>query len=249
MTTDNDKDGQATGTGDGAAAGTGGTGAGTGGNAAPETISLTSAQLDARIQRAQATAVTGFLGELGLKSKDELAEVLKTHRETQQASMTELQRAQAIAAEAGKTAEQAHAALSGERLTNAVFRAALAAGVPGDRVDAVTRLVDQSAITLDPTTGAYVGADDAVKALIDGNAWILAGTGRVVVGTGAGAGAQGSGGTAGGLTGDQQQFAKLLGVSTEGYARAAKAAPGEANSEYIAQTLEAKAKAVRGQTV
>lgn len=211
---------------------------------APESLTLTTAQLDARLKRAASTATAELLSELGLKSKDELANAIKSQREAAAAQQTEAERERTRAAEASAAAASATEALQAERRTQAVMRAALKAGIPGERIDAVTRLVDPTAITF--ADGAFVGADEAVSALIAENAWITAGAAPRPVGTGAGAGAQGNGGAATGLNADQQWAARVTGVPTERYAAAAQAKPGDANQEYVASSLEAMAKAARG---
>ena len=210
----------------------------------PESLTLTTAQLDARLKRAASAATSELLSELGLKSKDELTNAIKAQREAAAAQQTEAERERARAAEASAAASAANEALQAERRTQAVMRAALKAGIPGERIDAVTRLVDASAIAF--ADGAFVGADEAVSALIAENAWITAGAAVRPVGTGAGAGAQGNGSSAGGLNADQQWAAKVTGVPAERYAAAAQAKSGDANQEYVASSLEAMAKAARG---
>lgn len=210
---------------------------------APETISLTSAQLDQRLSRAKSSANAEFLKELGLASKDELTDLIKAHRESTAANQSEAERERARASEAATAASTATERYMASERRNAVMEAALKAGIPGERIGAVTRLVDSSAITY--ADGAFTGADEAVAQLVAENAWITAGASRPV-GTGAGASAAGNGSAALGLTAEQQEFARLTGVSPEAYARAAQAKTGEANREYIASSLEAQARAARG---
>jgi hypothetical protein len=210
----------------------------------PETISLTTAQLDARIKRAQSSANSEFLSELGFKSKDELANVIKAQREAAEANQTETERERTRANEASAAATATTERLMAAERRNAVMEAALKAGIPGERIGAVTRLVDSSAVTY--LDGAFTGADEAVAALVAENAWITAGVTPRPVGTGAGAGAAGNGSPATGLTADQQWAARVTGVSAERYAASAQSAPGDANREYIASSLEAQARAARG---
>lgn len=209
----------------------------------PETLTLTTAQLDARLKRAASSATSEFLKELGIKDKDELTGLIRAQREATAAQQTEAERERARATEASAAANAATEALQAERRTRAVMAAALKAGIPGDRIDAVTRLVDASAITF--ADGVFSGADEAVSALIAENAWITAGAGARPVGTGAGAGAQGNGSPAGGLSPEQQWAAKVTGVSADRYAAAAQA-KGDANGEYVASSLEQLARAARG---
>jgi hypothetical protein len=209
----------------------------------PETVTLTTAQLDARLKRAAASASSEFVSSLGFKSKDELSELIKAHRESTAAQQSEAERALARANEASAAANAANEALLAERRQRVVMEAALKAGIPGERIGAVTRLVDHGSLTY--ADGAFTGADEAVAQLVAENAWITAGASRPV-GTGANGGAQGNGNAATGLTAEQQHFAKLTGVSPERYAAAAQGGAGEANREYVAGSLEAQAKAYRG---
>lgn len=111
----------------------------------PATVSLTQADLDARMvaraEQAKRNERQALLDSLGFKSLKEAEELVKAHREAQDAQRTETERAIARAEEARLAAEGQLAAIATERHTLNVERALMAAGAQGD-LARLSRLVE-----------------------------------------------------------------------------------------------------------
>lgn len=227
------------GAGGGSQGGGGGGGAGGGGGdgSGDKPITMTPAQLNDRLERAKSGAVGEFVKGLGYEKPDEVSAAVKAAREAADAQKTELQRAQEERDAERTRREQAEARVATEARTRGIQSAALKAGIPGDRLDAVTRLVDASAVTVGDD-GTVTGADEAVAAMLAANAWVTAQAGGAGRGTGGGEGAGGGGGAAA-LTDAQKQAAKISGVTEEAYARALQGAPGsETHEQYVRDAAE-----------
>ncbi|NGM81200.1 scaffolding protein [Paenibacillus sp. 7124] len=114
--------------------------------------------------------------------KAKLSEFEKSEAERQKAEMSATERLEAEKAEALRKAQEAeergNAALTAanQRLVNAEFKAlARDANVPADRLAAALKLADLSGVTVDDE-GNPQGVEDAVKALIDANPYLVAET-------------------------------------------------------------------------
>ncbi|AHV98990.1 scaffolding protein [Paenibacillus sabinae] len=114
--------------------------------------------------------------------KAKLSEFEKSEAERQKAEMSATERLEAEKAEALKKAQEAeergNAALTAanQRLVNAEFKAlARDANVPADRLAAALKLADLSEVTVDDE-GNPQGVEDAVKALIEANPYLVAET-------------------------------------------------------------------------
>lgn len=232
---------------DGDAAGSAGNGGegGGGGQNDPQPIQLTSAQLEERLQRASRSAVSGFIKELGFEDPDKLRGELQAAKERRDAEMSDLERERARAEAAERDRDEARREAQSTRISQAVIDAAGRAGVPVDRLSAAARLVDISAVEVNEQ-GQIVGADEAVKAMLDANPFLTANV-RQSRGGGADGGASGNG-QAASLTADEIEAARLTGVDPARYGEAKKAPESrEAQQGYVvgaAQYLAEQAKAL-----
>ena len=231
------------GNGEGGAGGEGG-GEGGGGKAAPETITLTSAQLDARIQRAATNANRDFIKSLGYEKPEDLQAALKAKKDADDAQLSEVQRATEAARASDARATAAEAQAKAGTIRVAALTAATKAGIPGDRIEAAIRLLDTEALEVG-ADGRVVGADEAVTALLAGSPWLLAdakGGTKEPVGTGAGGGAGGEGaGKPIVLSDAQKSMAKAQGLTEAEYARGLTGAPGTPTHEAYVQTHQEEA--------
>lgn len=226
--------------------GAGGEGGGTGGSKPPETITLTSAQLDERIQRATRNANRDFIKGLGFDKPEDLQAALKAKKEADDAQLSEVQRATEAARAADARAAAAEAAAKSGTIRVAALTAATKAGIPGDRIEAAIRLLDTDALEVG-SDGRVVGADEAVTALLAGSPWLLADAkGRPdPKGTNADGGAGGEGSAKPIVLSDaQKSMAKAQGLTEAEYARGLTGAPGTATHvDYVKTHQEEAAKA------
>jgi hypothetical protein len=111
----------------------------------PTTITLTQDDLDSkmgqRAEQAKRTERKALLESLGFSSLKDAEDLVKAHREAQDAQRTDTERAIARAEEARLTAERERESLTAERHTLNVERALMAAGAQGD-LARLARLVD-----------------------------------------------------------------------------------------------------------
>lgn len=224
------------GTGAGGGDGTGGGGAGDGGGEKP--ISLTSAQLNERLERATRTATADFIKSLGYEKPEELKAALDAKKAADDAAKSALELAQEKATQADARAKAADERANGALIRTAAFSEATKAGVPADRIDHAIRLIDLTTIEVG-ADGSVKGAAEAVTALLEGAPWLKgdggAGGGKPNVGAGAGGGSNGGGAKPVVLTADQKAMAKAQGISEEAYARGLLGKPGsETHAEYVA---------------
>lgn len=124
-----------------------------------------------RARRAKKTAISDLLGELGVENADELKAVFEAHKAAQEAEKTDLQKAQ----EAKTAAEAQTIAAQKERdnllIQNAIMEQAPTHNVPADRFAALYKLMDLSDISI--KEGAVTGVDEAIKAAVEANPFLL----------------------------------------------------------------------------
>lgn len=125
---------------------TGATDPPSGGTTQPTTLTLTQEQLDqqigARVAQAQRAAAKALFDEYGFSSKAEADKFIKGAKEASKAQMTEAERLIAEANEAKAAADKAIADIAAERHAIAVKAALLDAGVPTNKVERLSKLVE-----------------------------------------------------------------------------------------------------------
>lgn len=130
-----------------------------GGDNKPETLSLTSAQLKERLDRAETSALTKLLKKLGVENVEALEAIVPEHKTLKAASQTDAEKLASAAAEAqAKLAEAADARAKAEAKV-----AELEAARIGDRVDAAIK-----ELCMTPAIRAE-HPQDVVKLIREGN--------------------------------------------------------------------------------
>ncbi|MFD1267573.1 scaffolding protein [Paenibacillus motobuensis] len=149
---------------------------------------FTQAELDEIVAKRLARDRKGREDYDDIKAKLEALEQAEAERE--RAKLTETERLEAEkqaaldAAEAAKTERDNALSAANTRLINAEFKAlARDANIPADRLAAALKLADLSVVTVDDE-GNVVGADAAVKALIEENPYLVAQTKPKSIGDG-----------------------------------------------------------------
>jgi hypothetical protein len=170
---------------DGGAGAGGGTGTGNpekdNANGGADKRTFTQTELDAlfaeRARQAKQSGIAELLKELGVENPDQVKAALKAAEDAKKAQMTELEKAQAEAAEARKKAEEAEAARQGieakaaEKLLRAAIIAEASKAGFNDPNDAWL-YIDRSAIKA-KDDDSYEGLDKAIEAVVKAKPYLV----------------------------------------------------------------------------
>lgn len=138
-------------------------------------LQITQSALDdlmgARAQRAKSAAIKELLTELGVEDASQLKTVFEAHKAAQEAKKSDLEKAQERIDDLQKKADVTRVAYEAQLIRSEIMLKAPSHDVPLDRLDALLRLMDISALSV--KDGKVEGVETAIKATVSANPFLL----------------------------------------------------------------------------